>query len=173
MKILTLQWDRCGRHFVANCGSWMGKLLPWAVRITLIHQAVEPVLRFHCVRWPYGVDIARQLDTIQRRMYTISIRVPMIGDEDIELYNRRRAKAVASLQREHGSWSSLWIRLLRSWRDHLGRPANRHSWAAVLQHFMTPAQLDLMRVHHGRRGTGTRAISGYIRKRWYESVADS
>ena len=158
------------KSYFANCASWVGKHFPWGVRIKLIKRAVEPILRFHCPRWPYGVDIARQLDALQRRMYTIALQLPMLDTEEIDDFVRRRGRTVAALQREHGCWSNLWVRLLRSWRDHLGRPANRYTWAAIVEGIMTPADLELRRVHSGHRGTGTRALPGFIRKRWYESV---
>ena len=60
------------------------------------------------------------------------------------------------------------------WRDHLERPRNGHSWAAILLHHRGLDWLMQQRaLHHGglyAGRTGTRIAAGGVATRWHDGV---
>ena len=157
--------------FFPNCCCVDAKKMPVMRRIQLLKRAVEPVLRFRWTRWPFGSTRAKLIDGIQRRMIGIILGL-QIGDYTPEAFARRRARIVAQWQRKMGIWSEIWAKALCGWDDHLKRPRNCDTWPAHLRRLRTPEELSVRRLENGNR-PATGSCSGWIFKRWFESVADA
>ena len=157
------------KSFFGNCSSYDAKKLPIKCRLQLLRRAVVPILRFRWTRWPFTITRARQLDRLQRRMLSIVIAMRPLASEDCLSFIRRRNRAVSSLQRSTGVWSTQWAQGLVGWDDHLQRDRNFNTWSAHLRHLLTPEYLERRRLLNGRR-PATRNRSGWICARWFEQV---
>ena len=155
--------------FFMNCGCKDAKKLPVPAKLALLKRAVFPVLKFRWTRWPFRISYAEQLDNVQRQMLGIISGVTPSCDETVEQYIRRRAGESRRLQRQMGSWSDGWAQAICNWDAHLGRPQNCLTWAEMLRHVMSPGDLAWRRVHNFNR-PATRSQSGFIQRRWFESV---
>ena len=172
--------DTCFAHaeksiwgaFSANCAGANCSRLPMRARLGMLHRCVTPILRFKWTRWPFVIYRAQHLDSIQRRMYSMMLRIKMEVGETTQAYVRRRGRQVAGLQRQQGSWSKQWAQAVVSWSEHLARERNSATWAAKLSMCRTPEELAERRTFFDRRPR-TRAVAGYVRKRWFESVTDA
>ena len=129
-----------------------------------------PILRFRWRRWPFTITRARYLDRLQRRMIAIVIAVRPLADEECLSFIRRCNRAVSTLQRSIGAWSTQWAQGLVGWDDHLQRANNANTWAAHLRHLLTPEDLECRRMLNGRRPV-TRNRSGWICTRWFEQIS--
>ena len=157
------------KAFYANCIGIKTDQLPLKSKLAMVSRAVTPILRFKWTRWPFTYGRAEQLDALQRRMYGMMMRVQRHIDEPIGTFVRRRGRQTSSIQRSHGSWSKQWALALVGWSDHLGRPRNSATWPAMLAKLRSPLELAERRAAHGR--PQTRNASGYVCRRWYESVS--
>ena len=157
------------RAFYANCvGANAGKL-PVKCRLASVSRAMDAVLRYKWTRWPFTCCRAQQLDAIQRHMYGVMLRLERKRDEPIDVYVRRRGKETAALQRLYGSWSRQWAFGVVGWSEHIERGRNCTTWPAMLSKLRTPTELAERRALTGR--PSTRTCSGYVRRRWFETVS--
>ena len=157
------------RSFFANAGAASEKKLPSRCKLALLERATKPVLSFRVTRWPFLVTRARQLDTIQRKMLGILLDLHPGPDQSAVDFIRHRAREAGRLQRQCGSWSKLWAASVMSWNDHLQREHNNATWPAQLSRLRTPQELQVRRLQLGGRPQ-TRAQSGWIKIRWFESI---
>ena len=100
------------------------------------------------------------------------LRVKMRDGETMQTYVCRRGRQVAGLQRQQGPWSEMWARAVVAWSEHLHRERNSSTWAAMVSKYRTPEELAERRAFFDKRPR-TRAVGGYVRKRWFESVIDA
>ena len=156
------------RAFYANCAGRSAQRLSCKLRLTLLARAVLPILRCRWTRWPFTVSRALALDGIQRRMASIILDVRMLPCESPDDFGHRRAGFISSVLRNCGRWSKMWAAALVGWAEHLGRARNAQTWAAKLAHLRPPDELAHRRAHFGR--PGTRVGSGWIKRRWWESL---
>ena len=159
---------QCWRAFFGNCVSKSSLRMPVTARLTLLQRAVLPILRFRWTRWPFTVSRGRLLDGVQRRMMGIILGIRMAPGETPEVFGRRRAGTISALQKKTGHWSKHWARAVVAWAEHLERPRNNKTWAARLSAVRPPDELAWRRQVFGR--PQTRAASGFIRRRWWESI---
>ena len=142
--------------------------------LQLLQRAVIPCLDFRNTRWPAHADLSLKMDTVQRKMIAIILRPQMRAGETPEFFVRRRNRLAAAEARSMGTWSHRHCKRVLSWRDHLLRPANSHSWAAILLNFHGFEWLLQKRSENqggllaGR--TGTRAASGNVFTRWHDGL---
>ena len=117
------------------------------------------------------------MDWLQRKMMAIIFRAAMGAGEAPDEYIRRRNRLVGARCREAGLWSTRHCKRVVAWHDHLKRPQNHHSWAAVLyEHRGFQWLLErrsiyasgLLGVLGGR--TGTRVHAGNVATRWHDGV---
>ena len=160
------------KAFFANCAGAELSRLPFKARISLLLRSVVPILRFKWTRWPFTISKALHLDAIQRRMIGILLRLERRRDEPIDAYVRRRGRKAGDLQRTMGSWSNGWALAISNWADHLDRPRNAATWPAKLAALRSPEELVERRAANFGRPR-TRSASGFVRKRWFESVPDA
>ena len=142
--------------------------MPVKARLALLTRSVHPILGFRWARWPFTVSRADLLDSVQKRMVGIILGIRMLPDEAFEAFYRRRGNETAALVKKFGCWSRMWANALIGWADHLERDRNAHTWAAKLSKVRPLEELPLRRTHFGRPQTG--ASSGFIRRRWWESL---
>ena len=115
------------------------------------------------------------MNRVQRQMIASILRPQMRPDDSPESFVRRRNRLASAEVQRMGSWSMRHCKRVISWRDHLLRPANSRSWAAMLLHFKGFEWLVQKRSQHkggllaGR--TGTRVTSGNVSTRWHDGLA--
>ena len=141
-------------------------------RLQILRRCVTPVWLFRAARWAATAELARWIDRLQRRLFVKLIRyVPMPG-ENIAAFVRRRGRAVAHIQREAGPWSTMYLRRVISWHEHVLRRPAMH-WMRRLLQEQPDSWLQNRRLsrgtpaHAGRTGTRLR---GPVRVRWQTSV---
>ena len=156
------------RAFYSNCAGRDVQRLSCKLRFTLLSRAVLPILRCRWTRWPFTVSRALALDGIQRRMVSIVLDVRMLAGESPAEFGHRRTGFISSVLRDTGRWSKMWAAALLGWAEHLGRARNAQTWAAKLADLRTPDELAHRRAHFGR--PDTRVGSGWIKRRWWESL---
>ena len=105
-------------------------------------------------------------------MIGILLRLERRRDEPIDAYVRRRGRKAGDLQRTMGSWSNGWALAISNWADHLDRPRNAATWLARLAALRSLEELVERRAANFGRPR-TRSASGFVRKRWFESVPDA
>ena len=156
------------RSFFANAGSRAARRMSQRARMRLLNGATRPVLCFRLTRWPFLISRARQLDAIQKKMISITLKLRMQEGETPAGFVRRRGRLAADIQRDTGTWSQQWASQVVSWDEHLRRERNHRTWAAQLRHLRPPEELQTRRADFGR--PLTRNEPGFIKARWYESV---
>jgi len=159
---------QCWRAFFGNCTGRLSVKMPVPTRVALLAKAVVPILRFRWARWPFTASRGELLDGIQRRMLAIILRIRIEPDETPERFCRRRAREISALQRKCGYWSKMWAFAVVGWSEHLERPRNSSTWASRVAAVRTPGELAQRRATFGR--PQTRIASGFIRRRWWESI---
>ena len=156
------------RAFYSNCAGKDASKLPRQHRLGLICKAVLPIVRSRWARWPFTTTRAQRLDAMQRKMMSIICSLRMDVGESFEGYVRRRGRELAQLQKRYGRWSMLWANAITGWADHLQRPINSKTWASRVMSLRTPAELAERRAVSGT--PMTRSASGWVCRRWFESV---
>ena len=159
----------CWRAFFGNCTSRHSVRMPVTTRVALLTKAVVPILRFRWTRWPFTVSRGELLDGMQRRMLAIILRMRVEPEETPERFCRRRASTVSALQKKCGCWSKMWAFAAVGWSEHLERWRNNRTWAARASAIRDPDELAQRR--RTFRRPRTRISSGFIRRRWSESIA--
>jgi len=159
---------QCWKAFFANCMTRHSAQMPVTSRLSLLSRAVLPVLRFRWTRWPFTISRAQLLDGVQGRMLSIILGIRPLPDETPERFVRRRGTSISSLQKKIGYWGKRWASAVVGWAEHLERPRNASTWAARVSAVRSPFELEHRRQVFGR--PQTRMGSGFIRRRWFESV---
>ena len=142
--------------------------------LQLLQRAVRPCLDFQNTRWPAHSALSLDMDRVQRQMVASILRPQMLSGESPEVFVRRRNRVSAAEARRMGSWSLRHCKRVLSWRDHLLRPANSRSWAALLYQFRGFEWL-LQRRSQNSGGllagrTGTRIASGNVSTRCHDGI---
>ena len=117
--------------FWANSGHSSSRCLSNTERAMLVQRAVRPLLDFRCSRWPFQKEIAKEIDRTQRKMMAVAVRTPRWPGEPDNEYARRRATIAGAACRSAGLWSQRWAHRVLAWAEHLQRPRNGATWAAV------------------------------------------
>ena len=163
------------RAFWANCAMHRLRDVPLRQRLRMLDRSVLPVFDYRCSRWPPAATLEGRIDTCQRRMVSLLMRVPRQAGEEAPAFFRRRAREAKDLCRQRRWWSHRHCTRVLSWREHLERPRNRRSWAAQLLHWQGErwlqnrrTQLNSYSVHAGR--TDTRLAARRPRQRWHDGA---
>ena len=142
--------------------------------LQLLQRTVTPVFDYRNTRWPAYAELAQTIDRLQRKMVAGILRPRMQLGEAPDRYIRRRNRLATVECLRMGTWSYRHCKRILNWRDHLERPANAASWAAILLHFRGFEWLMARRSQHqgGLLGgrTGTRVASGNVSTRWHDGV---
>ena len=146
----------------------------------MLTRATVPLLSFRCSRWPPQRQIASEVDQVQQKMVASLMRLPPLPGEEAADYVRRRGRAARKVCTDCGTWSHHWFARSVRWDQHLGRPANFHSWPSQLREYkgkqwlmerrasFASALRSNVSVHAGR--TGTRACRGIVHTRWHDGI---
>ena len=139
------------------------------------HEIVRmlEILNFRNTRWPWTAAIADAQDKMQRCMLSQFLALERWPLEPLESYYRRRMRAVSNLVRQQGGWGTQHAIRACNWADHLERPQNQRSLAAILYNHHNAAWLEERRLSPDTGGAlrpGTRAESGYFHARWDEAL---
>ena len=179
-------WSRTKKQmwgaFWANAGTTSASRVPLKCKLMLVNRALLPILDFRCSRWPPQQTVARELDSMQRKMLGVLFRLKPTNIETPAEFSRRRSKLASSLCRDMGWWSCRWSRRVVNWHEHLRRPANSASWAAKLLDYRGWQWLAERRAFLAVDGaettqsalagrTATRATTGVVHRRWHDGVA--
>ena len=134
---------------------------------------MRPVLQFRNTRWPSTQSIAYQQDRVKRQMLSHFVKIERLPCEEVGNYNPRRMRAIGPLARQHGTWGSDHAKRVVEWAEHLERPRNQCSLASMLYVWRGPAWLENRRIESGAMRPATRALPGYLPKRWDEAIEDA
>ena len=152
------------------------RLLGRQCNLQLLDRAVMPVFDYRNTRWPPHAQLELEIDRLQRKMIAGIIRPRMQVDETPADFVRRRRRIGGVAARKAGLWSARHCTRVLDWRDHLDRPRNEASWAAILLHYRGFQWLMEQRLQHGgsvlRGRTGTRVASGNVANGWHDGVRD-
>jgi len=167
-------WTRTRKQmwgaFWANVSAAGSMKLPLPLRLKLLLRAVMPILDFKCSRWPPQRQIANELDSVQRKMVAILLRLTPADGETREQFTRRRGRAARQLCLQGGLWSQRWFRRTLDWDTHVRRERNGFTWSAKLVDYRAADYLAQRRAfHHGR--TASRSQPGYVSRRWHDGIA--
>ena len=141
-----------------------------------MNRAVKPVLFFRNTRWPFTKVLAEHQNKIQRHMLAQFFKLEKWPTEDLQMYYRRRMRAVSTFLRQHGTWGSQYAARLLDWAAHLERSRNKSSLAAQLYGWRNERRLQERRRDPdigGASRPGTRSGSGPVHRRWDESVENA
>jgi len=171
------------RAYWGNAGSRDAAHLSGSARASLVKRAVVPQFSFRCSRWAPQRQIASELDQLQQKMMSSSLRLPRLQGEDAPEYVRRRGRLARQVCKENGNWSHHWFGRALHWDEHLNRVHNSYTWAARLRDFhgkqwlidkrasfapSTASRNSPASILAGR--TGTRAFRGKVHMRWHDGI---
>ena len=131
-----------------------------------MHRSVRPV-------WPFTKSLAEQQNRVQRQMLAYFVKIERLPLEGLDAYSRRRMRQIATFARQQGAWGTEHARRLISWAEHLQRPLNSTSLASQLFLWHGPDWLQARRLESGAMRLQTRLVSGFLQKRWDESIEDA
>ena len=100
------------------------------------------------------------------------VTVERMPGEDLAFFCRRKGR-VGNLARHQGLWGTEHVRCVIAWAEHLERPRNNNSLASQLYLWHGPDWLQNRRVDSGVMRPATRALPGFLPKRWDEAVQDA
>ena len=160
----------CWRAFWKNLSKPVAGQLALSLKMSVFSRCVTSVLTFRLARWPFTISNAKRLNAIQRRMIKIMSPLPRLSGETDVLYNSRCARAVTDIQHSMVPWGVLWASHNVNWASHILRDTAHASWPAKLLHVRSTRQLDLWRSTSVSKRPGTRAESGFVCRRWTDSV---
>ena len=133
----------------------------------------RPVLNFRNTRWPFTKTLADQENRTQRLMLARFVKIERQPCEELANYCRRKMRSVGNLARHQGLWGTEHAKRVIAWADHLERPQNHKSLASQLFLWHDAEWLQRRRVESGVMRPATRASSGFLPKRWDESLQNA
>jgi len=160
--------------FWKNCVGRQARGLSSQQRCAMINRCVQPILFFRNSRWAWTLSLADAQRRLQRKMLVQFIRLERWPEEPLDIYNQRRFRAAASLASKQGDWGNQHARRVCSWSEHLLRPRNANSLAAMLFSWHPAEWLQARRDDPdigGHARPGTRMSSGPVPARWDESIS--
>ena len=139
-----------------------------------INRCVRPVLFFRNTRWPWPFSLADAQRKLQRRMLVQILRIERWPVEPLNVLNQRCFRAASDVASRYADWGTEHAKRVCSWAEHLLRPRNSDSLAALFYGCHSADWLQARRNDPeigGHARPGTRSGSGPVCARWDESVA--
>ena len=161
------------RAFFGNCNCENARLLPTALKQSLMDRAVLPVMQHRDTRWPPTTLRQMQIDTVQRKMVCSIMRLQPYPHENPVEYLRRRNRQATETMNLQGKWTTKHCKRVVAWNDHLRRPRNDRAWAAILLKFRDEQWIEQQRRYNSvgnESRTRTRALPGFVAMRWHDGV---
>ena len=164
----------CWKRFWIGAGSKRARQLDVRTRAADVDRCVWPGVSFRCPWWAFNKGVAMELDTTQRSMMAILLRVPRKPCEDVDAYFRRRAKEAGAIAKQQGLWSVRVAQRILSWDAHISR-GSVSSWAALAYRWRDDLWYQARRlamssasVFGGR--LGMRSQRGGVKTRFHDGV---
>ena len=155
------------RAFWSNLGSSSKRCLSTSLKLSLFQRAVEPILSYRWIRWPFVKGHALELDAIQRKMVRHLLARRCQPGEDVSHFFARARNEAASYCWSQGLWSVKWALGVLGWICHVIRDTNDACWSAPVLNVMPLSILSSRRsVNSGR--PATRLQPGFICRRYLE-----
>jgi len=142
-------------------------------RCRLLNRSVRPVLNFRNTIWPCTEAWADQDKRTQRLMLARFVQIDRMPCEELADYCRRKTSVVGNLARHQGLWGIDHAKRVIAWADHFERPQNNNSLASQLYLWHSPDWLQNRHVESRVMRPATRALPGYLPKRWDEALHDA
>ena len=170
---------RMWRAFWANCSR--NQNLPLDRRLLLLGRAVQPVFSFKCARWPVQSTIAKEVQSLQKRMVTVMMGIRMLPHETPASFRRRRARLASTHMSSGICWARVWATRWRDWDRHLARhpehaaskllKSRDSAWLRARRWLFAPAASSARHAWTIAAGrTDTRVAAGAVQQRWAAST---
>ena len=156
-----------------NCVGKQARALPLQQQCRMLNRCVQPILNFRNSRWPWTAGIADAQSRVQKRMLSHFLVVERWPCETLEVFYRRRMRSAANLAHRLGDWGTQHAVRVCNWAEHLERPHNHNSLAAILFKWHGASWLQNRRLNPDVGGAlrpGTRSSSGFLHARWDEAL---
>ena len=163
--------------FWSNSGSPKCRSFSSESRIKLLNRTVTCCFSWKIARWPFQKSVARELDSLQCRMYAFMLPCEPQMHETLDSFCRRRLRQARSVATKVGLWSLEWCERLCKWDQHLKRGEryghicfllNQHKSAEWLLYQRSNLVNIQNSISAGR--TGTRLNCGKPQPRWSEGL---
>eukprot|EP00928_Gymnodinium_smaydae_P097313 TRINITY_DN8785_c0_g1_i1.p1 TRINITY_DN8785_c0_g1~~TRINITY_DN8785_c0_g1_i1.p1 ORF type:complete len:168 (+),score=13.94 TRINITY_DN8785_c0_g1_i1:38-541(+) len=151
----------------------------------LASVAREKAMYIH-PRIPFSTNQAKILDRFQRKLCAYLLPLQVDGFADVGAAKRARYRKAGVFCREAGLWSHAWAKRVVDWQQHVARAHSQ--WAKLQAALVSWHGADWIKkrraltlsgrnysetLNFGATRTDTRATSGFVAKRWTESVIDA
>ena len=159
--------------FWGNCIGKQARSLSLQQKCRMLNRCVQPILNFRNTRWPWSAAIADAQDKMQKCMLSQCIALERWHSEPLDSYYKRRMHAISNLAHQQDGWGTQHAIRACNWADHLQRPRNDKSLAAILFNFHDAEWLEERRQDPNIGGAlrpGTRAHSVFFHTRWDEAL---
>ena len=107
--------------FWSNSGSPKCRSFSSESRIKLLNRTVTCCFSWKIARWPFQKSVARELASLQCRMYAFMLPCEPQMHETLDSFCRRRFRQARSVATKVGLWSLEWCERLCKWDQHLKR----------------------------------------------------
>ena len=114
-------------------------------KLILLRRCTLPRLEFVCPRWPFSLQRAAEITSLQVKMISKLARIPKNRGEIPKEYFNRRDQECQDIAVRCGAWAKIWCHKLLNWGDHLERDRNSRSWAYRLYHTQNASWLQACR----------------------------
>ena len=128
-------------------------------------------------------SVANEMDSLQAHMLSVLAKVPRLAGESVEQWFRKRQRSGRKLAEKCGLWSSIWIKRMLDWHEHVQRSEKYGFLGRALlewhdQSWLTNLRLQWVssdgsaysrnRPDAGR--LGSRLVGGQPQPRWSEGI---
>ena len=172
-ECLTADWSA----FVQNVSGHASANLRARQKMAVLTRVGRAALDYRMTRWPQTPSLHRDLDSLQRRCGVLIENLPRRRDEPMESWARRRSRSAGALARAEGLWSARHRQRTQDWLQHLRRPQNSDSPAAVLLAYRGSSWRASRRIAMGSNASTAGRLASrvltHVHPRWEDSVAES
>lgn len=159
------------RSFFANSVSAAARGLPLNSKLKLLDSATAGILRARYARWPPQMQLAREINSVQRRMIASIMRTQRKPSDIAQTFSTRRFKEAALVMNNRGHWSRQWCQAALNFDDHILRNHIGSPWTHPLRTFRDSQWLQSQRLIQQASSvlsgaTGTRVARGHVFQRW-------
>ena len=117
---------------------------------------------------PPQLQMANDLDAVQRRMVAIALRLTPANGETREQFTCRRGRAARQLCLQSGLWSRRWFRRALNWDGHDRRERNGFMWTAKL---VPSFALSCLPSGLSSSPYGPQIQPGYVKHRCHDGIS--
>ena len=144
-------------------------------------ELCSPFFSFKCARWPVQSTIAKEVQSLQKRMVTVMMGIRMLPHETPASFRRRRARLASTHMSSGICWARVWATRWRDWDRHLARhpehaaskllKSRDSAWLRARRWLFAPAASSARHAWTIAAGrTDTRVAAGAVQQRWAAST---